>query len=520
MTATPPDGARASRLLGALVRARPAPQRYRTATIAGVCMALPMALAFAAHRPALGAIGGLGSLAALYGRPSPPARDARAVAVATLGLSAGFLFCATASQGRPWPAVLVTAVWATVVTVVCGAFAARPPGLVMPVLVGAVATALPPRNPLPFAAAVAATGLLATLLIWTSAALRDLRSGSRRRGRRSWRPSTLRCPAWHPYGRTLVWAGLRTGAGVALGGVLALAIGAPHPFWAMAAAAAVLSAGNHASSVNERALLRGTGTLAGCLVAGSVLALHPGHAATVLLLAFFAFFTESVAARNYALAMISVTPMGILLAAVASPATVAPWTLTGDRLLQTVLGCTGAVVAGQLVTAHWVVEQRLQAVRAVLVAAADVLERSEAGAGNRKADVLISRLGHLRLVSERAAGERRAVRGGTAELNAVVRHTTEVADEVLRRYGTAEASDHVYAKALRDLAALLGAADAEAARGGLTIQYPEVPSELADLKSSVQEWIFTRAVGMQKRHTGAQTRSYAGDGMETPGPHT
>ncbi|MFJ8364212.1 FUSC family protein [Streptomyces sp. NPDC093984] len=504
MTATPLDRARASRLLARLVRTQPAPQRYRTATIAAVCMALPMSLAFAAHRPALGAIGGLGSFAALYGRPSPPARDARAVALATLGLAVGFWVCGTA-QGRPWLAVAVTGAWATVVTLVCGAFAARPPGMVMPVLVGAVATALPPRDPLPLVAAIAATGLLATLLVWVSACLRDLgsahaghpapdRSPTHGRPRRQpWRPGPLRPPTWQLYAPTLTWAGLRTGAGVALGGVLALAIGAPHPFWAMATAAAILTAGNHATSVNDRALLRGTGTLVGCLVAGAVLAFHPGTAMTVLLLAFFAFATECVVARNYALAMISVTPTATVLASVASPVTVAPWTLAGERLLQTLLGCVGAVAAGQLVTVHWAVEQRLRAVRAVLVAAADLLEEPEPdGPGDRNADILTRRIRHLSLVSERAAGERPAVRNGIAELDAVVRDTNAVADEALRRHREAEKGDHTYAEPLRSLAALLATAESEPPRRDLAAPHrPCTRPELARLTDSVQEWIFT-----------------------------
>ncbi|MFE0538336.1 FUSC family protein [Streptomyces nigra] len=461
-----------TRLLARLVSIRPAPRRCRTAAIAGICMALPVGLAYAVHRPALGAIGGLGSLAALYGRPSPPGRDAGAVAVAVLGLVTGFLVGSSA-QGRPWLAVVVTGVWAMVVTVVCGAVAARPPGIVMPILVGALATALPPQNPLPLAAAVAATGALATLLIWASAwlstpAAKDPRSRRRPTG-------VLLYPVWRPYARTLAWAGLRTGGGVSLGGVLALVVGAPHPFWGMATAAAVLATGNHAVTVNDRALLRGTGTLLGCLVAGGVLALHPDKITTVLLLAFFTFMTECVVARNYALAMVFVTPMAIVLASVASPVAVAPWILAAERLLQTVLGCVAAVIAGRLVTVHWASQQRLRAIRAVLLAAADLLERPQRdGLGDKNADVLTRRISHLELVSARTAGERPAVRSAMTALDALAQDTATAAKEALRRYQDAAEGDPDGADALRDLAARLDTASKGTAR--TTAPVPQYPS--------------------------------------------
>ncbi|MBV2353855.1 FUSC family protein [Streptomyces sp. J2-1] len=512
-----------------LLRTRSAPQRFRTATIAGVCMALPMALAFGAGRPGLGAVGGLGSLAALYGRPGPPARDARAVAFATLGLAAGFLLCSTA-QGHAWLAVLVTAGWAGVVTVVCGAFAARPPGIVMPVLVGAVATALPPGDPLPLTGAVAATGLLATLLVWGSAALRDVRARHTATPSAPTRPTrgtpgdltaphrSARHLFWRPHVHILGWAGLRTAAGVGLAGVLSLAVGAPHPFWALAAAAAVLAAGNQAASVNDRALLRGAGTLAGCLVAGGVFAAAPGPTAIVVLLALFAFVTECVVARNYALAMVFVTPMGILLSAVASPVAAGPWALTGERLLQTVLGCVGAVAVGQLVTVRWAVARRLQAVRGVLRAAADVVAWPEPdGPGAARAELLGREVRHLALVSERVAGERRSVREGTARLDAVVAGADAVAREALRRRAAAGDGDQDYAESLRALAALLDTQHSENGQNGLLKTQPAYESvDLANLSDSVRDWIFTRGIGAGSRGAASSAEGFGGGGVRMP----
>ncbi|MEU3985103.1 FUSC family protein [Streptomyces sp. NPDC026672] len=552
MTTAPPD-----RLLTRLVRVRPAPQRYRTATIAAVCTALPLFAGAAAQRPALGALGSLGSLAALYGRPGAPGRDARAAATATLALATGFLVCSTA-QGRPWPAVLVTALWAAVVTVACGALGARPPGIVMPILVGAVATGLPPGNPWPAAAAITATGLLATTLIWTTSRLHAAlhpapphpesrpphdRSGDPHPalpGDRGGSPPTaalpptpaqdrppsprhsagpspsgagaaavpavapgpplasrapfLRWARWSVRGGVLAWAGVRTAVGVGAGGGLSVLVGAPHPFWAMAAAGGVLAGGNHAAGVRDRALLRGAGTLAGCLLAGAVLALSPGHTATVLLLALLALLTECVVARNYALAMLFVTPMAILLAVLVSPVPPAPWALTGERLLQTLVGCAGALLAGQLVTARWAVDQRLRAVTAVLTATADVLEPRP---GRPAATGALARAqSHLGLVAERTAGERGAVREAIAVLDDLVRHTTALAGEAAHRTGPPPPSARSYVTTLRALAAATGAAaDPGTARAHLTaLERTPADPDLADLVTAVHHVLAARPV--------------------------
>ncbi|MBQ1090092.1 hypothetical protein [Streptomyces sp. B93] len=103
-------------------------------------------------------------------------------------------------------------------------------------------------------------------------------------------------------------------------------------------------------------------------------------------------------------------------------------------------------------------QQRLRAVRAVLLAAADLLERPERnGMGERKARILTRRISHLELVSARTAGERPAARSGVAALDALAQDTAVAAKETLHCYEAAAEGDPGCADALRDLFARLDA---------------------------------------------------------------
>ncbi|MEV6286679.1 FUSC family protein [Kribbella sp. NPDC051770] len=182
--------------------------------------------------------------------------------------------------------------------------------------------------------------------------------------------------------------------------------------WAMTVAAAILSQGSFAHSVNLRALHTGVGTALGCLVAGALVLLDPHGVWLALVLAALTLVIELVVVRNFALAMVFITPLAVLLVH-ASGRLPNPLTLVWTRLVETLIACVAAVAVGQIVSRRWAVRQRLNAVTAALTAAADAVEQCTPEA----VGVLQRTRWNLVLVSERTAGERADVRAAVAPLD-------------------------------------------------------------------------------------------------------
>jgi uncharacterized membrane protein YccC len=219
---------------------------------------------------------------------------------------------------------------------------------------------------------------------------------------------------------------LRVGVAVLVAGALSLAFELPMPAWAMTVVAAILTQGSFALSADRRALLTGVGTAVGCLLAGALVVFHPRGVVLALVLAVLTYVIELAVVRNFALAMVFITPLAVLLVDAAGPFP-NPLTLVWTRLLETLIACVAAVAVGQLVSRGWAVRQRVNAVSAVLVAANDAVEDATAG----PAAVLQRARWHLLLVNERTAGERAGIREAVAPLDGVVAETLQIAAQVL-----------------------------------------------------------------------------------------
>ncbi|MFH7341124.1 FUSC family protein [Streptomyces sp. KHY 26] len=423
---------------------RPMPSRHRSAAIAAVCTAAPIVTGQALGQPVVGLVASTGALAALYGGRGTPRQEADAVAGAALALATGMAI-GSSLAGHTRLAVLGTALWAAVAALLFALTQVRPPGIVMPVLVCSVGTGLPPGHTGQRVLAVAAVGCAATVLSWLLARVSAVGGPSSQVAEP--RSHLLVAPKSLPFS-PLPWMAVRTGAAVGLAGAASLLCQVGRPYWAMAAAAAVLARGSHAVSANSRAAARGVGTAAGCLLAGALAATHPRGVAIAVVLAALTFVIELVVARNYAIAMIFVTPLSVLLVTSATGAS-AVLTITADRLLETVLGCAAAVVAGQLVTRRWAVRHRREAVTDVLRAAAGLVE---AGPVPRREAELGDTVAVLRLVSERTAGERRGVRVAASALDEVASATLSLAGQVLDQPAAVRADSAGTARALRHLA--------------------------------------------------------------------
>jgi uncharacterized membrane protein YccC len=128
---------------------------------------------------------------------------------------------------------------------------------------------------------------------------------------------------------------VRCAVAVLLAGGTATAVGIGHPYWAMVAAVAPLSAPGITHQV-VRAGHRIVGTLGGLLTAAVVLTLGLAPVPMVLAIAVLQVATEWLIGRNYALALLFITPMALLMGQIAAPRPVG--SLLFDRAVETVIG--------------------------------------------------------------------------------------------------------------------------------------------------------------------------------------
>lgn len=110
----------------------------------------------------------------------------------------------------------------------------------------------------------------------------------------------------------------------------------------MVGAVAAVS-GPHVKARVIRGLQRLIGTLLGVLVAAGILALGMPPLAVILIAVALQAGAELFVGRNYAIAMVFITPLALLMVQLAAPTTVG--VLLTDRLWETVVG----IVAGTAV---------------------------------------------------------------------------------------------------------------------------------------------------------------------------
>ncbi|MBM7819215.1 putative membrane protein YccC [Cellulosimicrobium cellulans] len=134
-------------------------------------------------------------------------------------------------------------------------------------------------------------------------------------------------------------------SGLVAGGVAAVA-GLGHAAWATMGSTAVLQ-GESARHAVVRAIQRGAGTVAGALLAWPLLAAPLGFWGTAAVVVVLQTVTETIVGRHYGLAMLTITPMALLMTSLAHPAD--PAALALDRALDTVLGALVGVLAVVLV---------------------------------------------------------------------------------------------------------------------------------------------------------------------------
>ncbi|MFT4080972.1 MAG: FUSC family protein [Nocardioides sp.] len=325
-------------LLHRLVAIRPLPPgSQRVAVRAGISVLVPLLILLAIDHLEWSLYATFGAFTSLYGRERVDL--ARVVRQASAGLGLVLVVTVGAvvavSDQRQWLAVPIAAVVAIEAAYVSARWQWIPPGSLFQVFGFAAVASVP----------AAWSGVLPAVVVATGSALISILVGNIGAAIRRVRRTAVLTDAGPPIGGVSVgvWRyAIESGVGVALAGAAATASGIGRPYWAMVSAVVPLVARDLSTQL-VRGLHRVIGTGVGLLVAWVLLELGPPSWATILIVAALQLVIELLVARNYALALMCITPLALLMVHMVAPIPIGQ--LLADRGAETVIG----VVIGLLV---------------------------------------------------------------------------------------------------------------------------------------------------------------------------
>ncbi|MGX1162685.1 fusaric acid resistance family protein [Arthrobacter sp. SLBN-100] len=323
----------------ALHRLEPANRDHLAALRVAISVAVPSLLLLAAGRTDLIMYAVFGALTGMYGRSETHQlrllHQCQAAVVLLGGVAAGLFLSVNHLQS--WWLVAVEAVLAGVGSVFADRVRLKPNGPFFGILALGACASVPVVVPWQVALLIAAGSAAFSVLVGFGGWVRH----------RSWQRGAVRgAPALQAAGlpEVLVHAA-RYVLAVGAAGTVGVLSGSGHPHWAMAAAAVPLAGADLPSSV-RRGIHRIVGTFVGLAVTAVVLipgpwtlaGLIPGQQTLVLalLVILFQFTTELFMARHYGLAMVSFTPVILLMTQLAAP--IDPAVLILERGVETLVG--------------------------------------------------------------------------------------------------------------------------------------------------------------------------------------
>lgn len=322
------------------VRMQPTPGSHRVAVRAGVSVAVPLLAVILLHHPSWTPYAAFGAFTSLYGRNhvhlSRLWMQVGAGAALVLAVVCGAV---TAALGAPaWLLVGAGAGLAGLATLVATVLDWHPPGSVFVVFAfGALAATGSGWPDVPVAALVAT--LSAAFAVGVGAVGAVLRGPAEPRGRR--------------FGPVRTLQPVRALVACAVAGAVATAAGVGHPYWAMVAAVAPLTARTLSHQV-LRSGHRVVGTSLGLLTAAPLLGLGLDPVPLVLVVGVLQIATELVVGANYGIAMLFITPMALLMGQLGAPRSAT--SLLFDRGVETAIG--GVVAVGLVVLEHRLAARR------------------------------------------------------------------------------------------------------------------------------------------------------------------
>jgi len=327
---------------------------HRVALRAGISVAVPLLTIYLMGHVEWSLYAAFGAFTALYGRSSSPLHRIRMQSSAAVMMIASLLLgVGVATLPNPeWTIVVVATLWTMVVAAVSDALNWHPPGPLFAVFALCAVASVP----------VQSTSFRDAALVSIASALFSILVGFLGHSRTERRSTAGRAGPARPTfaqrfsGRDEWFLLLRFGAAAGIAGALSTALGIGHPYWAIVAAIVPISGVTMSHSL-VRATHRVVGTFFGLLLAWAILAFEPSGLVGILIVVALQIGAELFVGRNYALALIFVTPLALVMIALAHPVGVAA--LIQDRAVETVLG---TVVALAVVTLSWLARGRTRGI--------------------------------------------------------------------------------------------------------------------------------------------------------------
>jgi len=327
--------------MASLIRLAPSPgPRWPIGLRAAIAMAVPIALMSLLGRPELGFQAATGAFVALYGTHLPVIERVRVVPFLAGGLMSAALLGALAG-----PSQAATLVGLAVVAIAAAAamfgFRIGPPGPLFVVLVYGLSSHIVASGA---DAGVYVVTVACGILFASLVSLAPLTLPSRRRVVARPLREILPGPAWTDGERMLVArVAIVTVVGIALG----LVLDPERAYWIVGAAIAVIGVAADRRAALTRGMHRMIGTIIG---AGVYLLLAPLPIPALwlaLVLGVLQFTIELFVVRNYALALVFITPLVLLLTGAAT-GTVDTVAVATERVVDTLVGAALGAVSGVL----------------------------------------------------------------------------------------------------------------------------------------------------------------------------
>lgn len=315
---------------------------HRVAVRAGVSVLVPLLMLWSVGHLEWSIYAAFGAFTSLYGRDRIGAVRVRlqvTLAVALTGAVCLGVVVGT-SPHRAWLAVPVAAAVAGVGSWLSDRGAWHPPGPLFLIFAFAAVASIPATgDDLVIGVTVAGSSALFAVVLGSAGfAWRAIRGTVPGSPWRAGRPISARpLAARRHVARNVV--------GVLVAGAVATGIGIGHPYWAMVSAVVPLAARDLLPQL-VRGLQRVVGTALGLLTAGLLLALGPDGLVLILVVVALQVAAELLIGRNYALALVAITPLALLMVHLAAPTPTR--TLLVDRGVETVVGVTIGILVGYL----------------------------------------------------------------------------------------------------------------------------------------------------------------------------
>ena len=318
------------RLLRDAAQIAPSDGTWRAVVRVAVSVGVPLLVCWATGHIEWGLYASFGAFTSLYGRFEGYVERIVMQAQAAVTLLSAILVGTTLSVlGAPvWLRIAMVAVMATIGAALSGRLRWHPPGALF-VVFASGATASIPADASAYGHLAIAGGGSALFSLLVTTVIAALRGGLHERYE----------PADPMSARRAINQAWLAGATALAGGAVTAALGNGRWYWGAVAGVAV-AGGSHMEVRLRRGLQRFVGTLGGVVIAAFFLWLHPPALIAILIAIACQVGAELFVARNYAIAMLFITPLALLMVELAAPTD--PRSLLTERAVDTALGVIAA----------------------------------------------------------------------------------------------------------------------------------------------------------------------------------